>query len=445
MFYPFLLLILLVPAGGATETGRVRLEAIGRDIVDVIHLIAEAAGEEVFIYPEVEGRVNVRIEDLPFEEALSLVLAAKGEGYTWRQMDRVYHIGRWEESPAPATAVITETFPLRHREARRLARLFGYVDMEALDQVGEASLFPLLPAGLTFSPQPVPMENALLLRGSPSAIKQMVALLRRIDRKMPQVEVRFQTFATTPEVIDGIKLHWGQHPGLRLQGSPEPVWYATRDFGKLLEKLSQDPFTRLWAAPVVVTNHLAPAHLVRSEGPSPSLENPADNPPAEDGPEFLLETLSEGALTEEKRDPPRETLLGEAETAEEPARPAETLPEDPLAEDGNPMLKLPPGFRMVPAGSLLLSLIPRIEPGHLVRLWFRAGWSVKASEEEPPRFQVTLLGDGLSVPPGESLALYLPSLGSSSERGYRPPLLVFATPRVLEDEEALGVPIPLRD
>jgi hypothetical protein len=378
----------------AAEQGLVRFEAKGRDIVDVINLIAKAAGEKVFIHPEVEGRVNVKIDDLPFEEALDLVLAAKEEeGYSWRKIDGVYHVGRFEEVPPPPSPgeTVTETVPMRYQDARLLARLFGYVDLETLNTTEGASLYFLLPKGLTAPPQPVIPDNALILNGSSAAVSQMASLLRRIDQKGLPVVVRFQVFAATPEVVEGIKVRWEKHPKLRLEGTPGQALQATRNFREVLEKLTLNQAARLLFEPAVTTENLAPAHL--------SLGWSSDGKPVEPA--------------------------GLARTAALPAWPTTVQP-----------------------GQLVLALVPRVEPGYLIRLWFRASFGVNGPEEKSPGFAVTLVGEGLDVPPGETLALYLPSPTPPSppseggDRGgvapaapaVRPPLLMFVTPQVVEEE-----------
>jgi len=347
-----LLLLWSLPALGLqgpepAPVSRVRLEARGRDIGEVIHLLAKAAGERVFIHPEVEGRITVKIEDLPFEEALTLVLSAKANGYTWRKIDGVYHVGRFEgmEWPPAPGKTVTETVRLRYRDARSLARLFGYVDRETLERKEGAWLYPLLPPGLTAPPQPVYPENALILSGSPEAVAQMAVLLRQLDRKIPAVAVRFQVFAVPPALMESLKLHWERLPKVHREGGSEPVLEATRDFRGILEKLASHPEVQgLWETEVNTENR-APAHLFQGE-----------------------------------------------------------------------------------AGPCRLSLVPCIEPGEVVQLWFRAHLG-KDGQGSP----IELVAEGVPVPPGESLALYLPSPSPAGD-AERPPWLILVTPRVVEEE-----------
>lgn len=340
-------LLLLLTLQGPEPASRVRLEARGRDIVDVLHLLAKAAGERVFIHPEVEGRITVKIEDLPFEEALTLVLSAKANGYTWRKIEGVYHIGRFEGTAAPRLPgeVATETVRLRYRDARSLARLFGYVGRETLEGNGGAFLYPLLPPGLTGPPQPVYPENALILRGSQEAIARMAALLRQLDRKIPSVAVRFQVFAVPTAVVESIKLHWERSSRLHLEGVSGAAFEAVRDFRGILEKLAHHPEVQnLWEAEVTAEDR-SPAHL---------------------------------------------------------------------SQEG--------------AGPFWLSVVPCIEPGEVVQLWFRACFK-KDGKGSPG----AVLAEGVPIPPGESWALYWPSPPPIGEAGPIP-WLIFVTPRVVEEE-----------
>lgn len=354
---------------------RVRLEARGREMVDVINLLAKAAGVKVFIHPEVEGRVTVKIEDLPFEEALSLVLSAKGGGYSWRKLDGVYHIGRFEgtEGSSPAGETVTETVRLRYRDARSLARLFGYVGRETLEATEPALLYPLLPKGLATPPQPVQLENALTLSGSPDAVAQMAALLRQIDRHMPLVAVQVQALAVPAAVVKSIKLHWERHPKLRREGAVELVFAATRDFGEVREKLFHHREVQVLGEAEVTTEDRAPAHLQVGRASRPEETVEAVPPP-----------------------------LGTAPAAPPPVQPGQWW-----------------------------SLVPCIEPGNMVQLWFHSRFEIGSPAENTQGEPMVVWAEGIPVPPGESLALYLPP-SSAAESEDRTAVLIFLTPRVVE-------------
>jgi len=359
-----------------------QFEATDADLVKVIKQLAEVAGEKVVIHPEVEGKlITVQIPSMTFEEALTMIVSAKR--YQWKKIDGVYHVGLFE-TPSPGetpgeTPPVTRTIPLRFREARALARCFGYVDLAALQTGSSAALYRLLPPGLAEPPTPAPDGRGLLVKGAAAAVDQFQRLVQQLDQPVVQVALKFQVFAVTPEILAGFKVQWASHPGVQVNGQSEAVQYAVRDFAERLSQLQLTKEAQLLFAPAVTTDNLATARLSVGWSQTSHLA-----------------------------------------TAESP--PADVLPAAPLPEGWPTTLK---------PGQMALAVAPRVEPGHVVRLWLKCSFGLPpAGETAVPPATVTV--DGVGVPPTESLALHLPP--PPGEPPAHPPLLFFVTPQVLTPE-----------
>ena len=71
--------------GGERATNavmRVTIRSKNSDIVNIIRLIARVSGANIVVGPDVKGTVSVELADVPWDEALRLVLNANGYSYT---------------------------------------------------------------------------------------------------------------------------------------------------------------------------------------------------------------------------------------------------------------------------------------------------------------------------------------------------------------------------
>ncbi len=70
-------------AGGGRGMGsnRITIDAQGADIKTVLRTIADYSGKNIVYGPDVKGEVYVHIKDVPWEEALDILLRAHGYGY----------------------------------------------------------------------------------------------------------------------------------------------------------------------------------------------------------------------------------------------------------------------------------------------------------------------------------------------------------------------------
>ena len=70
------------PAGRSLSAGEpISLDLKDADVKDVLRTFAELAGVNIVIDPEVKGSVTVRLHDVPWEQALDVILRVNGLGY----------------------------------------------------------------------------------------------------------------------------------------------------------------------------------------------------------------------------------------------------------------------------------------------------------------------------------------------------------------------------
>lgn len=63
------------------EARRISIDVVRADIHDVLRLLAEKGGLNVVVADEVQGKVTLRLRDVPWRQALDTVLASRGLGH----------------------------------------------------------------------------------------------------------------------------------------------------------------------------------------------------------------------------------------------------------------------------------------------------------------------------------------------------------------------------
>jgi len=188
---------------GKVYTGRrVSLDFKDVDISDVLRLIAEVSELNVIAGDEVKGKVTIRLVDVPWDQALDVVLLTKGLGFM--RIGNVLRI-------APAT-VIAQEEEARLQEKRALEKLedlvvklqpVNYADVgQVSGMVGQL----LSPRG---SVNVDSRTNTLILKDIPSVIDEATALIKAIDTQTPQVLIEAKIVEASLDFSREFGAQWG--------------------------------------------------------------------------------------------------------------------------------------------------------------------------------------------------------------------------------------------
>ena len=161
---------------------RISLDFNDVPISDVLRLIAEVSDLNLIAGDEVKGNVTIRLVDVPWDQALDVVLLTKGLGFV-----RVGNILR----VAPADIIAAEE-ELRLQERRNKEKLEDL--MVKLLPVNYASVKDMqkLAKRLLSSRGTVNIDertNTLILKDIASVIDETVALVKALDTETPQVMI----------------------------------------------------------------------------------------------------------------------------------------------------------------------------------------------------------------------------------------------------------------
>lgn len=181
--------------GGNCTTGRYTGEPFGMnfkdlDLKDFFRLIHEISGLNVVLDPSVKGSVTIVLDDVPWDQALAIVLDNNGLACTLQgnvlriaTLDtmKVEAESRRAQQDAQALAVPKQT----------ITRYMSY---------GHAKdAMPVIKKFLSARGDVVADDrsNALIVEDIPSVLPKVEELIRMLDRKTPEVEIEARVVAST--------------------------------------------------------------------------------------------------------------------------------------------------------------------------------------------------------------------------------------------------------
>ena len=206
-------------AGSSAEAAgpRVSLDFRDADLRDVLRVLSEVSGLDFVLQPGVAGRVSLRLSEIPWEQALELVLRSQRLGHVLE--DGVLRVG-------PAAELAGE-FEERRRqqEARELAgdlmtfsRSLAYVRPEEVKEMLESRLSA---RGSLIADQ---RTGTVLVADVESRIEEIESVLDLLDIPVPGVEIEARIVLATRTLSRRLGIQWGgglvrEHTGKKLPQS----------------------------------------------------------------------------------------------------------------------------------------------------------------------------------------------------------------------------------
>jgi type IV pilus assembly protein PilQ len=161
---------------------RISLDFKDADIGNLLRLIAEVSDLNIIAGEDVDGKVTIRLVDIPWDQALDLVLLTKGLGFV-----RVGNVLRI----APIALIKREEEARLHerRAKEKLEDLVVKLQPVNYARVGDISKLVqrlLTPRGTVNTDK---RTNTVIIKDIPSVIDEATALIKAIDTQTPQVMI----------------------------------------------------------------------------------------------------------------------------------------------------------------------------------------------------------------------------------------------------------------
>jgi type IV pilus assembly protein PilQ len=196
------------PSGAGPEGQRftghpVSLDFQGADLRAVLRTFAEISGLNVVIDPTITGSVDVSLRDVPWDQALDIILKANKLGYyVDGSIVRIAPLGvladeetqrrKLADEQALAGELRVYTRPLSYAKAGDLVAI---VTRSALSSRGEVQVDA--------------RTNTVIIRDLPDRLTAAAELMAALDLPQPQVEIEARIVQTTRDFARSLGVEWG--------------------------------------------------------------------------------------------------------------------------------------------------------------------------------------------------------------------------------------------
>ena len=175
----------------------------GVDLRAVLRSFAEISGLNMVIDPDVQGTVDIVLTEVPWDQALEVILRGNQLDYTVDgtivRIARIDTLKKEQDarqalakSAADAGSLAVRTFALSYARAAQAAPL---IKRAALSQRGDVQIDE--------------RTNTLIVTDLPARLDTAASLLATIDRAEPQVEVEARIVQTTRDFARAVGIQWG--------------------------------------------------------------------------------------------------------------------------------------------------------------------------------------------------------------------------------------------
>jgi type IV pilus assembly protein PilQ len=193
--------------GGRTRqfTGHpISLDFQGADLRAVLRTFAEISGLNIVIDPTVQGTVDVALRDVPWDQALDIILRANKLGYS---------VDGTIVRIAPNTVLKVEEDERKALlESQNDASQLGTLQRQLSYAKGEEVATLLKSANVLTKRGQANVDsrtNTLIVRDVPSQFPEITTLIDGIDRAQPQVEIEARIVQTNKSYARALGVQWG--------------------------------------------------------------------------------------------------------------------------------------------------------------------------------------------------------------------------------------------
>ncbi|MDQ5856916.1 MAG: type IV pilus secretin PilQ, partial [Acidobacteriota bacterium] len=189
--------------GQSQFTGEpISLDLKDADIKDVFRTISQLTGLNIVIDPEVRGTVTVQLENVPWDQALDLILKQNGLGYVLE--NNIMRIA------TTAKLQTEESDRARLAEARQSAEPTRTV-IKKLSYARATEITPTLKSIMSRRGDIVvdTRTNTLIIREIPTFLPAVLQLIENLDTSTPQVMIEARIVETTKTLGRSLGINWG--------------------------------------------------------------------------------------------------------------------------------------------------------------------------------------------------------------------------------------------
>jgi len=190
-------------AGGSKFAGRkISLDLQDADLINVMRLFAEVANLNIILSPEVKGKVTVRMVNIPWDQAMDIILKMNGLGYLLEDnILRIASVGaltkeaedemRSKEAKKKAEDLITRIIPVNYAKA---------------SEVEPTIKKSLSPRGETVTDT---RTNTLIIKDIARNVDEVVSLIKLLDKPIAQIMIEARIVEASLNFSRSLGVQWG--------------------------------------------------------------------------------------------------------------------------------------------------------------------------------------------------------------------------------------------
>lgn len=172
------------------------------DVIDVFRLIAEVSGFNVVIDPDVKGTITIRLDNVPWDQALDVILRNQGldkeiEG----NVMRIAHMAKLRDE----RVLKRQMEEAKERIRERVTRIV-YLSYATAGEVANLSKKLLSGRGDIMVDG---RTNSLIIIDIPETIDEIIKLVKILDVRTKQVFVNAQIVTTSKDFARNLGIQWG--------------------------------------------------------------------------------------------------------------------------------------------------------------------------------------------------------------------------------------------
>ena len=196
-----------LPAGSESSEVKVTMDFKNADIKDVLLLISDKSGLNIIAGSEVEGSVTIKLQDVPWDKALKVVL--KTQGYVYERDGNIIRVTTVEN--LAKEELQTKIFALNYAKAETLSVSMG----ELLTCRGK----------IQFDVR----TNQLILTDITSSIKAIADIIEQLDSRTPQIQIEARIIETTIGEDKSLGIDWESK--IIVDGARRPTTFPFSQWG----------------------------------------------------------------------------------------------------------------------------------------------------------------------------------------------------------------------
>ena len=189
---------------GAKKFGgrRISLDLQDADLVNVLRLFGELANLNMILSPDVKGKVTVRLVNIPWDQAMEIILKMNGLGYGIE--DNILRIAsmsalakeaedemRTKEARKKAEDLITRIIPINYSKAGEIESTIK----KSLSARGETVVDA--------------RTNTLIVKDIPRNVDDVAMLIKQLDKPTPQIMIEARIVEASLNFNRSLGVQWG--------------------------------------------------------------------------------------------------------------------------------------------------------------------------------------------------------------------------------------------